>query len=678
MPSANLPLPGLAIGPGALGLLLALASAAPAATPSPPGAAIPFDGKTAFSVPAAEVHLDPKQLTVAAWVRIDTGDAAQVFLNQGAAGGGVTFYLYNGRVRMLVRHRDDAYTHANIEAPPIGTWVHFGGSYDGETICLYRDGQCVASTSAAGAIRQAEGDLFVGCLDPGERHLHGAMADIRVWNRVLDDAEMAAVAAGKRGGALDTALLAQWVEPSGVDGVLHSTLPAALAAARVDAPSVLLNRPGEGFRGIWYYNQPSKDEYVYKYSGGLGTYCAKHIPLAWYSAESQRTFFVYGGTDEGNRTLLHMVSYFDHRTKKVARPTVLLDKRTDDAHDNPVLNLDDQGYLWIFSSSHGRGRPSYISRGREPFATAAFDLVWTGNYSYPQPCFLPGRGFVFLHTWYEGGRSLYAMTSSDGREWSERSLYARIDQGHYQVSGPWRGRVGTAFNMHPHPQGLNWRTNLYYMQSEDGGATWTTVDGRPVETPLTTPDNPALAVDFRARKLNVYMKDIAYDSRGCPIILVVTSKGYESGPGNMPRTWTTVRWTGSAWDEQGHIVSDNNYDTGSLYIETDRRWRIIGPTQTGPQPYNPGGEVAMWLSEDAGHSWTMLKQLTRNSPRNHTYVRRPVNAHPDFYAFWADGHGRQPSESRLYFCTREGEVFRLPWTTETPMVDPEPVAEGEP
>ncbi len=29
-------------------------------------------------------------------------------------------------------------------------------------------------------------------------------------------------------------------------------------------------------------------------------------------------------------------------------------------------------------------------------------------------------------------------------------------------------------------------------------------------------------------------------------------------------------------------------------------WRIIGPTETGPQPFNPGGEIAMWTSRDQG------------------------------------------------------------------------------
>jgi hypothetical protein len=37
-----------------------------------------------------------------------------------------------------------------------------------------------------------------------------------------------------------------------------------------------------------------------------------------------------------------------------------------------------------------------------------------------------------------------------------------------------------------------------------------------------------------------------------------------------------------------------------------------------------------------------------------------VDAHPDFYAFWADGHGRKPSLSQLYFSNRDGRVFLLP------------------
>ena len=68
-----------------------------------------------------------------------------------------------------------------------------------------------------------------------------------------------------------------------------------VSRSAANAP-VTLNQKDDGYRGIWYMNQPSGDEYVYKYSGGLGTYCAKHRPLAVYCPAVEKTFFCYGGT----------------------------------------------------------------------------------------------------------------------------------------------------------------------------------------------------------------------------------------------------------------------------------------------------------------------------------------------------------------------------------------------
>ena len=251
------------------------------------------------------------------------------------------------------------------------------------------------------------------------------------------------------------------------------------------------------------------------------------------------------------------------------------------------------------------------------------------------------------------------MTSPDGRTWSEPELMSGVEEGHYEVSWRQGERVGTAFNFHPRGKGVNWRTNLYYLQSDDFGHTWRNAQGEAVDLPLEQIQNPALIHDFQSKGLNVYLKDLAFDADGRPVILFLTSRGWESGPKNDPRTWRTARWTGSEWEIRGSITSDNNYDMGSLYIEDDGTWRIIGPTQTGPQPYNPGGEVAVWTSSDRGATWKMLRQLTHQSSFNHTYCRKPIDAHPDFYAFWADGHAREPSESRLYFCDKSGERVRM-------------------
>jgi hypothetical protein len=63
----------------------------------------------------------------------------------------------------------------------------------------------------------------------------------------------------------------------------------------------------DGYRGIWFtLGQVSK--YGDKYSGGLATYTADHIPIAIYAPKADKTFFVYGGTIPGQRHLLIMCS----------------------------------------------------------------------------------------------------------------------------------------------------------------------------------------------------------------------------------------------------------------------------------------------------------------------------------------------------------------------------------
>ena len=455
-----------------------------------------------------------------------------------------------------------------------------------------------------------------------------------------------------------------------------------------EADTLTLNQPMSSYRGIWYSNQPTDDAYRYKYSGGLGTYPSNHYPFAVYAPEVEKTFFCYGGTDADGTTLLHMVSHYDHATGTVPKPTLLLDKRTDDAHDNPVLNLDEQGYVWVFSTSHGTERPSYIHRSTQPYDVTHFERVIAtkqedgqavplDNFSYLQMYHVPDAGFLGLFTHYDRNvlpahpnrprRTTAFMTSADGVRWSEWRDIGAIAEGHYQTSGQQGQKVATAFNYHPAGQqerGLNLRTNLYYLETSDFGRTWQAADGAAVALPLTEVQTPALVHDYEAEGKLVYIHDVNFDEAERPIILFLISNGFASGPDNGPRAWHTAHWNGTEWDIRPLTTSDNNYDVGSLYVE-DGSWKVIGPTEVGPQPYNTGGEVAMWTSEDQGSTWRR-KVLTRGSNRNHSYVRRPLRAHPDFYAFWADGHGRQKSASTLHFANQAGMVYRLPTTLNDP------------
>jgi hypothetical protein len=432
-------------------------------------------------------------------------------------------------------------------------------------------------------------------------------------------------------------------------------------------------------------NQKVGEPYIYKYSGGFGTYPQQHVPIAVHVASQRKTFFVYGGSagnvSETKDELQHLVSYYDHATGTVPRPVRILQKRTEDAHDNPTLSIDAAGHLFVFSSAHGASRPSYIWRSKKPHDIAEWELVEKTNFSYTQPWYLPqSKRFLFLHTLYKNGqRTLNWKSSPDGRTWTASALIAHIEMGDYQISfrdGD-TDRVATAFDLHPSSgrpgTGLNYRTNLYYLETRDAGVTWTTAAGRPVTLPLTQSDNPALVRDYRAENLNVYLKDLAFTAEGYPVIMYLTSKGYDPGPKSGPFQWHTARWTGREWVIRPFAPSDHNYDHGSLYIEADGKWRVIAPMAPGPQPYGTGGEMEMWTSRDQGATWTKVKALTANSRHNHTYARRPVNAHPDFYALWADGSALAPTPSSLYFATKDGKVFRLPTQMTTPTAKPEPV-----
>ena len=427
-----------------------------------------------------------------------------------------------------------------------------------------------------------------------------------------------------------------------------------------------------GYRGIWFTLGQFSD-YGDKYSGGLGTYTAKHVPLAVYAEEVNKTFFVYGGAIEGTRHLLAMASYYDHEQHVVPRPTIVHDKGgVDDPHDNPSICIDEHGHVWVFVSGRGRKRPGLKYRSAEPYSVGDFEQVTEEEMTYPQPWWIEGRGFLHLFTKYTGVRELYWNTSPDGRTWSDHGKLAGMG-GHYQTSRQLGERVITAFNAHPdgHPDN---RTNLYFVQTDDLGETWRTASGATVETPMAELDVPARVRDFQSEGLLVYMKDINFDREGRPVILVITAPNYKPGPGSDPRIWTLCHWMGGEWQFHEVTRSTHNYDMGSLFIEEDSTWRIIAPTEPGPQRHGTGGEMALWLSRDRGVTWHKERGITGNSALNHAYARRPVHAHPGFYAFWADGNPDEMSESRLYFTNKTGDrVWVLPAEMASDFAEPEPL-----
>jgi len=420
------------------------------------------------------------------------------------------------------------------------------------------------------------------------------------------------------------------------------------------------NPTADGYKAIWFTLGQFYD-YGDKYSGGLGTYTADHLPVAIYAPEVKKTFFIYGGTTGADkRHLLIMVSYYDHATHTVPKPVMVHDKEgVDDPHDNGVLSIDDQGYIWVFVSGRMQRRPGFIYRSKKPYSIESFERLREAEMTYPQPWWIKGKGFLYLFTKYTNGRELYWSTSPDGKTWAPDQKLAGLG-GHYQVTNMYGGKLVSVFNYHPGGN-VDKRTNIYAVQSADMGKTWTTVDGKVLKTPLSDIHNDALIRDYESEHKLVYINDINFDSKGNPVILAIISNDFRPGPGGDPREWMIIHWKGGKWNFHKVCESTHNYDMGSLYIEKNT-WKIIGPTEPGPQHYGAGGEIALWTSNDEGVTWKKIRDLTSGSVRNNSYVRRPLNPNDDFYAYWADGDADKLSESHLYFANKNGDkVWELPY-----------------
>ena len=430
-----------------------------------------------------------------------------------------------------------------------------------------------------------------------------------------------------------------------------------------------VNQTVDGYRGIWFTLGQMKT-YGDKYSGGLGTYTVKHIPLAVYAPEVNKTFFVYGGTPrDGELYLQCMVGCYDHNTGMLQKPRVVYDKGQDgvlDPHDNPTIQIDKDGYVWVFVSGRANKRNGVRFRSNEPYDITSFKYVNEDLMAYPQVIYDDEKGFFLFFTRYDGRRQLFYQTSKDGRKWTPYKQIASIKEegdknsGHYQVSNKYGNKLCTAFNRHPNGN-VDGRTNIYFIQSEDWGKTWTTIDGKPVTLPVTKLYNEAMVRDYQSMGRNCYIKDLNFDSEGNPVILYLTSDNHLPGPEGGIRKWHTIHWTGSEWVESQFTTSTHSYDSGSIWTDDPKQWTVIIPSDEGPQPIGSGGELVRWVSRNEGKSWKRAGTITSGSERNHGYVRRPQDAHEGFYAFWADGNPDTVSPSRLYFSTKDGQVFQMPY-----------------
>ena len=214
----------------------------------------------------------------------------------------------------------------------------------------------------------------------------------------------------------------------------RTLLTASMLAAACQSATATVLPSADGFYGIWYSNEPQADPYVYKYSGGMGTYTHQTSPLVMYSEEANRTYFVYGGTNGQANTLRNYISYYDHDTKLLARPREVRNQpTTNNNHRNATLTIDDDGYLYVFGNSHGNTGTGNMYRSTQPYETDNFEevplpaSVFGNNASnvklaYSSPNYWSNEGLAMVYNQYDDQRAVHIAKSTDGINWTNQRL----------------------------------------------------------------------------------------------------------------------------------------------------------------------------------------------------------------------------------------------------------------
>lgn len=390
------------------------------------------------------------------------------------------------------------------------------------------------------------------------------------------------------------------------------------------------------------------------YSGPMATYCAWHRPMAVYSPEVDKTFFVFGNPENSPA-----ISYYDHWQKTFAAPVVLGTNPDGDAHRNPTLLIDGNGIITVFFGAHFH--PTRVVRSK-----LAYDIAeWKAaapigeRTSYPQPWELtPGEIFV---SYRSSPPAWCCRKSTDGaKSWSpETKLINFAGTSIYAVTIaetlPFPRKIHMAWSRMGGgtPEEIRtkalWarRYNVYYACSDDGGTTWKRSDGREYELPI---DERQAEKVFDSAAHGVWLKDIQLDSQGMPCLLFVD--------GNV-RTyqcmWKTALLSPDGWVVSDVAKSDHMYDAGALVLLSDGDFRVWGPTAAS-QPYEDGGEIEEFQSTDHGGTWAKIKPLTAGSRYSHNQVKTVFNHQKgDFRALWSYGDSNYPPATRNVHLLFHGE-----------------------
>lgn len=176
-------------------------------------------------------------MSISMWFNMTTtpGDSRLIMKGVGIGGGdhywGMT--MNGGSDRPQFRIFASAVM-TSLEASTVltpGVWYHIVGTYDGTTMRIYVNAVEENTVAKIGDVRTGPVDIWLGDQpgDPGSRPTDGKMADVRVYNRVLNPEEIQAIFHARGIDGIVQGILGRWMLNGGAPG---DTVPIAAGAIK--------------------------------------------------------------------------------------------------------------------------------------------------------------------------------------------------------------------------------------------------------------------------------------------------------------------------------------------------------------------------------------------------------------------------------------------------------------
>ncbi len=190
-----------------------------------------FDGAGDYIEIQDDDSLDPTdKLSLSFWIKPDTGDSTRMILNKHQSSSNADGSWWISLASEKIAFQASPFSSATTSNPIVnGKWSHIVFNYDNATESwnLYKDGILDSSGTKAFDISNNDRNLYIGAeqSSPFSNFFDGAIDDIRIYNRILTEAEVQELYSQESGffeefQAIPTSAASDW-ESFEIDGTTY-------------------------------------------------------------------------------------------------------------------------------------------------------------------------------------------------------------------------------------------------------------------------------------------------------------------------------------------------------------------------------------------------------------------------------------------------------------------------